>query len=474
MKQAPIESYEFKIPKSDLDEIKRVCLKPAKRFAIISLVLSAVFIVLAAIEFSATYVEFGLAVLFGFLSAMMFLSVKNAAATHDLQKTYPDDYCRKIRIYDEFISFETSAGDGIDFFTTEPKDRVSLFAKTDKYVILLFMKTYAFPIPKEIIPEGSFINTVCAKGKRSRGEPQKKVYFEPISILKESFSTPSGDGTFTEGLKTESDFSFFTEVSDEPKKTQSSESSAPPRYLYETIIKKNEAQGLKTAGVVTFVLTILAAALVSPMGIVLEIAGLSFAYTLILLAPAIACLVIGIILLSKNERGLRNVIASVIALFLIVSIGTSDLNTYSPEPEALEYVLEIEEKFGIDVPDSEENLYYYKYDETDDYHHSLSIHIGGEDFADLEAALARDERFVTVFPTSHIGLLPAYDRANDFAYAFIYNETDGRYNSIPDKEGVYTMCFISLTDYGDGSGIFSVTSYDVEYSKSFGTKGADA
>lgn len=180
----------------------------------------------------------------------------------------------------------------------------------------------------------------------------------------------------------------------------------------------------------------------------------------------VSSLVVGVVLLKKGESWLKNVLAAILALIVIISVDPSDVYVADDEmqTEGIAYVESVEQALGIDLPDID-RIYYYTLD-TDNYL-ELSGDVKSGDYSAFIEYAKTNPKFISTFPNTHIGLLPTYFRENDSTVALVYNKTTGEYNSLPRADGTYRMVYITLRIYDDGSAYFGMYEYDLEYSVDF-------
>ena len=180
----------------------------------------------------------------------------------------------------------------------------------------------------------------------------------------------------------------------------------------------------------------------------------------------VSSLVVGVVLLKKGESWLKNVLAAILALIVIISVDPSDVYVADDEmqTEGIAYVESVEQALGIELPDID-RIYYYTLD-TDNYL-ELSGDVESGDYSAFIEYAKTNPKFISTFPNTHVGLLPTYFRENDSTVALVYNKTTGEYNSLPATDGTYRMIYIMLRIYDDGSAYFGMYEYDLEYSVDF-------
>ena len=508
-KQTPKEKYEYSVPKEDIDGIKKASTAGFRTLMVIcgiaAFAFAVLFIILDNLIAASSVLTAGIMILAFWGSALR----STSRSFNKAKQSVPEDLLYKIRIYDGFLVCERSNDEGIALLTTASLYDVALLGANDKYIVIT-SGVYSIPIPKELSEKSKFLTFLCAlKGKKQKKPADAKDFFaEPRDVWQNFNQSPTpceetpaapvyaasdanpiqGDAeiliesgsdsddfyanpqaeqhtTYTEADVSGGADSFKAGSFEAYDNAKANESSFP--YAYESVLASNGNKRLKTAGMVTFVLSLLSifAAMIATVTSVLTETSPAPLLIGISMLP-VSSLVVGVVLLKKGESWLKNVLAAILALIVIISVDPSDVYVADDEmqTEGIAYVESVEQALGIDLPDID-RIYYYTLD-TDNYL-ELSGDVKSGDYSAFIEYAKTNPKFISTFPNTHIGLLPTYFRENDSTVALVYNKTTGEYNSLPRADGTYRMIYITLRIYDDGSAYFGMYEYDLEYSVDF-------
>ncbi len=266
------------------------------------------------------------------------------------------------------------------------------------------------------------------------------------------------------------DASSFEEGSFDAYSSASAPEASSP-YIYESVVEVGKNRKLKALGIITFALSIFSIFLSLIVTVVTVLIGTSNTVPLLIISVLpISSLVLGVLLYKNKEKYLKNFLGGILAILIMFSVGGAEpimTDDGTMERDGAAFSATMETKLGIDIPELEDVFFY-----TDDENGSkeLTSNITAEEAASfIEYAKTKQDKFVISFPSTHIGLLPDYDRDNDTRIALLYNETLNSFNSeaLPKSDGTYHMVYLFLYEYNDGSAFFKVIEYDTEYITSF-------
>lgn len=516
------EKYEYSILRDDIDGIARASVSALKMLLMVILGLGAGAAALCLLGELYILLTCSVSVI-GFASLIIVFSMRNTYKNTKAQKDFPETRSYKLRIYDDFLVIEVSEGNNISLLCVTPLSSVSITGENDKY-LMATCGVYIVPIPKSLLnPNSVIVMLYNLKGKKLPQNPYAPKYFaEPAENRLDHEAAEEKDDTragltytvslsngISEYEKRECsafDISDAEEtvnydaceentVSNKEKQKSAYNASEPESsanasafdagsfssyernlphdehtpYLYEPFAHRCDNKKLKMAGSISFGLSIVSiflafiGSLFSSLFLTANIVP-----TLIISLIPVSSIAIGVFLLKRGEPCAKNIIAGVLTLFIVLSMIETNpvIIDDTMEEDAAAFTESIEKTLKIDIPELED-VYFYAVKEGENYKELTASPSAETSAKIIEYAKANPDKFITSFPSEYIGLLPTFDRDNEFSVALLYNTTANEFNSLPEKDGTYDMIYVVLYEYEDGYAYFKAIEYEIEYSTKF-------
>ena len=464
------ESYEYSLSEEEMLEFKNAVLSKARINFIVGSVLVILSVVLRVLSYPVDII-IGIFAMTDLVFALQYSSVKRV-----IKAVKPNDSVTKLRFYDDFLVMEVSNSQGIETVTTTRLDKLIVFSKKCKNLVVLHTGVHVLAFKLDLVKEGSFIsNLLSPKGLRFKSSPDTPDTFvedfseiaknRPIELNPERGSSDF-DKTATENAPTD-DSAAATESEKAPfegevkASAEESSESGPAPYLFEMFTKPQIPKIYKVLSVVFAIVGAIYIALSVSLIFANEPTAVYYTCGRYLLI-AIINVTFGIILLKKHGKGKINVIVAIIlALALIIVMLTTPSNTAIGDKEALEGALpSIEAITNVIIENYSD--YYVLTDENGNLT-SASLYFEGEAAEIIRSRIVSNPRFINEFPTAMIGLMPQFSRYNTQDKALIYNYDSEAYNSNPAFDGSYKMIFVALYDDEYYTELY-IDFYELEYS----------
>ena len=237
-----------------------------------------------------------------------------------------------------------------------------------------------------------------------------------------------------------------------------------PAALFASMNSKTER--LISLGWITFILSIIGIIGAYAVAVYSAIRGGSilFPAVLFLILP-VASVTVGVILLGKREKGIKNLIAGFLSFFLIFSICTASEEDFAlgfTSEGAVEYIEATEELLALSFPEGEYSYYHYE-----DGDHYADICYDSSELSRVRAFVKSYQHFKADLPTALDGLVAGSYMHADAEAIFIYNMDTGEFNKAPAREGEYRMLAVSLTVYSNGESCITIYEETLNYTTEF-------